>query len=295
MKKEISKYVEFDENAKISLAILQAYNYERVPDKFNVLFTMWETEDLPRNYVEGLKQADFIIVPCEHNKRLHQKYVDKPIEVCQEGCDTEIFKYKKREFPQNGKPFRFLWVGAPNPRKGYEEMAFICQMVKDVPGIEIYLKTTMTDRFEVRGNVIFDSRNISIEEMVNLYHSANCFVLPSRGEGWGLTLVEAMSTGLPCIAPRHTGIADFFDDYVGYTVKWELKEIDLPHYNLKTSCPFPDPFDIFHRMVYVVKNYKEALQKGKKASERVRNKFTWEKAGLRLYEILKEVERKYIN
>ena len=35
--------------------------------------------------------------------------------------------------------------------------------------------------------------------MPSLYKSADCFVLPSRGEGWGRPQVEAMAMGLPLI------------------------------------------------------------------------------------------------
>jgi glycosyltransferase involved in cell wall biosynthesis len=36
-------------------------------------------------------------------------------------------------------------------------------------------------------------------DMPQLYKSADAFVLPSRGEGWGLPLMEAMAMELPTI------------------------------------------------------------------------------------------------
>ncbi len=36
-------------------------------------------------------------------------------------------------------------------------------------------------------------------DMPSLYKSVDCFVLPSRGEGWGRPQVEAMAMGLPLI------------------------------------------------------------------------------------------------
>jgi len=291
MKEHLSKMVEFSDDAPIALTVLNPENYEPIPNKFNALFTMFEMEDLPERWIERINKADFLIVPCEHNKKLFRRYTDLPIEVCHEGADVDRFTYVKREYPfHNGKKFRFLWVGAPNPRKGYEEMALICEALKDLKEIEIYLKTSVSNKIETRGNVIFDSRNIPIDELVKLYHSAHAFILPSRGEGWGLTLTEAMATGLPCIAPKHTGMADFFDDYVGYTVRWSLRPVDLLVYDLKTTCPFPDVPDIISRMKEIIANYKEALQKGKKAAERIRNRYTWPKAAERLVEILKNIK-----
>ena len=38
-----------------------------------------------------------------------------------------------------------------------------------------------------------------------LYGTSDAFVLPTRGEGWGLPIVEAMAMGLPVIATNHSG------------------------------------------------------------------------------------------
>lgn len=35
--------------------------------------------------------------------------------------------------------------------------------------------------------------------MPSLYKAADAFVLPSRGEGWGIPYMEAMAMGLPTI------------------------------------------------------------------------------------------------
>ena len=39
----------------------------------------------------------------------------------------------------------------------------------------------------------------------NLYAAADAFVLPTRGEGWGLPIAEAMAMALPVIATNWSG------------------------------------------------------------------------------------------
>jgi len=38
-----------------------------------------------------------------------------------------------------------------------------------------------------------------------MYHSADAFVLPTRGEGWGVPIAEAMSMALPVIVTNFSG------------------------------------------------------------------------------------------
>ena len=47
--------------------------------------------------------------------------------------------------------------------------------------------------------VIFAGR-IAEEEKVAHYHLADAYVMPSRGEGFGIVILEAMACGLPTLA-----------------------------------------------------------------------------------------------
>jgi glycosyltransferase involved in cell wall biosynthesis len=48
---------------------------------------------------------------------------------------------------------------------------------------------------------------------------ANCFVLPSHAENFGVVLIEALSTGLPVISTRCGGPEDIIDDRVGILLR----------------------------------------------------------------------------
>ena len=43
---------------------------------------------------------------------------------------------------------------------------------------------------------------------MDIYSSADCFILPSKREALGLSLIEAMSCSLPCIASDLPGIKE---------------------------------------------------------------------------------------
>lgn len=55
-------------------------------------------------------------------------------------------------------------------------------------------------------------------KLVDLYNKADCFVLPSRFETFGVVYAEALCTGTPVISTRNGGIDDIFEDGCGYLV-----------------------------------------------------------------------------
>lgn len=300
----VEKIVTVTEEADDSLIMIAPEFYSmRIPGKVNWLFTMFEGS-IPEEYLIPVKRADYIITPTTWVKDLFDSHLKGSREVFVVPCGvSHRFNYKKRKLPNN-KPFRFLWIGAPNPRKGWEEIIAVWHSYgfEDNPDVELYLKTTGVHQNLPRKmkNVILNPDKLSEKELIKLYHSAHCFLFPSRGEGFGFTLAEAMATGCPCIASNYSGHTDFFDEEVGFpinrmidsTAKIDRRGIfnsNVPQKVLEIKIKMPDVNELAEKMVYVFCNYKEALTKGRKAHLRIKNKWTWERAARKLKEVILEV------
>jgi len=338
MRKYMQRYVDFDDSAEIALTLISADKFKPVPRKINVLFTMWEFMQLPQSYLDAMYFADAIVTPSSFCNQLFRKYTGKPVYTCWEGIEPELYPFYDRQKNYNGGKFRFLWVGAPNPRKGYPFILEAVKVFEKAPNIEIYLKTTapqlregadikhifnevmkmdyseeklgnikkmvdempnkqLAGNLQVLGehkNIFMDTRKLSNDELRELYNSAHCFLLPTLGEGWGLTLCEAMATGCPSIATAVTGCADFFNESVGYPIKYSIQEQDLENYGLRADGFMPDTVDFIEQMMHVVTNYPEALRKGKAASERIHNKFTWDRSAQRMRDILTDIYQREV-
>lgn len=301
-------------------SIVPANNFERVEGKFNVLYTMYEATDIPKSWIPKLDGADLIVVPCEHNKRLFRRYTNKPIEVCLEGVLTDKFSYIERSFPKD-KPFRFLWFGATNQRKGFQYAIGAWRLLQIMyPDIsrhcELYMKTTQNvemervvgyengkpikevmpkERIFKTENAIVDTRKVSEEELTKIYHDSHCFLFPTMGEGFGLTLAEAMSTGLPCIYTPWSGCKDFCSKDVAYPLKFtmtkvvsQIARLDGNHINeCETHAASPDINHLVRRMVQVYSDYERALKKGKKAADKIRRDITWDISAKRFIDIIR--------
>uniref|UniRef100_A0A6V7QWH9 Uncharacterized protein n=1 Tax=Ananas comosus var. bracteatus TaxID=296719 RepID=A0A6V7QWH9_ANACO len=63
--------------------------------------------------------------------------------------------------------------------------------------------------------------HIPQSDLPRLYRAADAFVLPSRGEGWGRPIVEAMAMGLPVIATNWSGPTEYLTEENGYPLRVE--------------------------------------------------------------------------
>lgn len=66
------------------------------------------------------------------------------------------------------------------------------------------------------------SEHMSRAELRKLYHKANAFVLPTRGEGWGLPVVEAMASGLPVIVTNFSGPSSYLTELNSYPIPVQM-------------------------------------------------------------------------
>ncbi|MHC4253249.1 MAG: glycosyltransferase family protein, partial [Planctomycetota bacterium] len=191
--------VKIDPGAPIAVHVAPAQLFRPLEGRINILYTAWESTDLTPGFREGLSRADAIVVTARFLVDVVRRAVPgKPVSYCPLGVDADAFPFVERRAPSGRRRFRFLWLGAPNARKGWEVVreawrgyARLVAIGAAVPPAELYVKTSVTGRREgvpVRGApVVFDSRRLPRAELAKLYATAHAFLFPSFGEGFGLT------------------------------------------------------------------------------------------------------------
>jgi len=284
--------VTIDPDAPIALHHCPPHSFKPIPGKINVLWTAWEFSTLPPWETETLGQADAVFVTARFLADVFRQYVNCPVEYVQQGIDTSRFFPRPRSY--RPKPFRVLWVGAPNDRKGHQFVTTAWGAFAGNPRMELYLKTTGTGRFEQHGNIVFDSRDLPGEEMVRLYHSADLFAFPSMAEGFGFTLGEAMACGIPCIAPRHTSLADITTPHcilnLAYRETGERFKLELPgEGQFMVEAAEPDVNDLAPKIDWAYQHKAKARKIGRKGAAYIARNFTWRHAGRRLRAALRRV------
>lgn len=299
-RREDVRMVNTPEEADVAVSITMPTNYAPLPDVFNVLYTMYETSTLPNDWIIPLHTPDLLVVPNQHNRRLFRGYVKGvPIEVVGEGIDAERFTFHPRTKPTD-RPFTFLWIGASNPRKGYQHIAtawgLFCQRFPEIAQhCALVMKTTQDtkperlERYPValsngaQSMCFVDTRDYSLDELIELYRYSHAFLFPSMGEGWGLTLHEAMATGLPALYTNYSAMRDWVPRKYAWPLRFEMKKIrtlratpeggqEVHHYTYAASA---DVDQMVRKMAQVWSDYARAVELGAKASEHVRA-ITWD-------------------
>lgn len=270
--------------------------------KYRFGFSMFETDKLPAAKVWRGKDADIcnkltgLIVPSEHSKQLFSDIgVACPISVIPLGVDTSF--YTPIDRPQR-KPFTFLQLGNLSVRKNVAGVinAFLA-LYKDNPEVQLIIKTGgySVPEMEIAKNVKIVNERSLPEQIKQFYYDADCFVFPSRGEGFGLPPLEAMATGLPTIVADNSGMSDYIDDRYMYPIrKHTLKPtIGFPkEWGDVGNWYEPDYNELKSLMAYVYNNREEAKAKGMAASRYVSDNFSFDNTAKMIVELFEKLYNK---
>ena len=91
--------------------------------------------------------------------------------------------------------------------------------------IDTFLAGLGRSRSTVAPIIVIDDP-IPLADMPRLYATADAYVTPTRGEGWGRPIIEAMAAGLPVIATGWSGNTAFMTESNSFVLRSDLEQID---------------------------------------------------------------------
>lgn len=261
------------EMGKTTICLMPPKHLVSLPTN-TINFTMYEATGLPDGWVEKANaRAQEMFVPSQWCAEVFRDNgVEIPITVITGGIDPdECFLFDKRE---EDRPFTFMCLGDRGARKGFDiawtafYRAFgksndVRMVIKCRPASLPYLRM---DRSDPRTHLWRGE----VDNVSDIYANVDCFVFPTRGEGYGMPPREAAACGIPTIATEFSGTAN--------VANWgiPIKNYTMVDSELGGQWAFPSIDETVEHMKWVYENRKMAFERAREQALWLRQNETWQ-------------------
>jgi glycosyltransferase involved in cell wall biosynthesis len=199
----------------------------------------WEESGFPLEWADNFNEyLQGMTCLSRHVKKIMIDHgVTVPMSVCGAGIDhwERIKPDEQHQF--SGKAFRFLHVSSCFPRKGADILLEAYgQMFTHSDDVTLIIKTFPNPHNEVHQwladartkrddfpDVVIIEEDLTDAQLKFLYEQCHVLVAPSRAEGFGLPMAEAMLSGLAVITTGWGGQLDFCNEETAWLVDYSFE------------------------------------------------------------------------
>lgn len=250
-------------------------------DTIKIAYSMYEATKIPNEWVDILNSKfDAVIVPSSFLIEVYQNSgVQIPIFEIPLGLNLKPF-LKETLKQEKGEPLVFGNLSAGSDRKNHVMLirAF-AKAFGDDPGVQLRINARYCEK-EVRNeitkvitlldlkNIKFTQKPLTKRQYLEEFKRIDCYVSPSRGEGFSIQPREAMSLGIPVIATNNTGQIPVCASGLVEVVNSPIKQPALnpwgDYYGFNFDCHIDE---LVEAMKHIRDNYPAYLEKGQEARD----------------------------
>jgi glycosyltransferase involved in cell wall biosynthesis len=262
----------------------------------------WEYGSVPRAWVRAIEaNVDELWVPSEFARAVFRRagVINTNIEVVPNGFDPEVFNPRGPiSRPPGCRRFAFLFVGGAIRRKGIDVLLEAYRVAFDAgDDVTLILHLSGLAGSYQHNSLVANIRAVAADPqaphiqmlsdslddktMASLYRGCDALVLPYRGEGFGLPLLEAQACGKPVITNQQGPAREFCSEKTSYFISSrEVTVADDPPPLGPMAGDFtwfePDLGELIETMRQVCTHSRDASEKGRSAAQLVKRNFTWQ-------------------
>ena len=192
------------------------------PDNINVVFTTFESSELPGHWVRAINDRYHgCIVPHAAIREVFERSgVAVPVHVIQLGY-RRCPRRRATPSPATAAPFRVGFLGVPVRRKNLHLLYDACHGLRPrIPELRLAIHVShLYDWVDARPLrrlravpwVEWSEGVKNEEELGRWYGELSCYAFPSSGEGWSFTPRESLYLGIPTVLtdiPVHRELAE---------------------------------------------------------------------------------------
>jgi glycosyltransferase involved in cell wall biosynthesis len=187
--------------------------------QYKIIYSMYETTEIPFSWRTPITQADEVWVPNTFNGHLFAEYNNK-IRMVPWGIDNTVFRPLKRE-KHDG--FVFGALGVQSHRKGTDILVSAFKRAfNGNPDVRLVIKTRDTKGMPPIDNPMVEviDEDWPEERVVRWLNDIDCLVQVSRSEGVGMPPLQAAFCGTPSLVTDWSGPTDYIDSQGIYPVRF---------------------------------------------------------------------------
>lgn len=285
------------------------HGLELLEGRTKIGYIAWEESIYPQMWVDEInKNLHGVMTISSFTKDvLIKSGVRIPITTVPIALDDELRRKATATYPlKSKKSFKFLHISTAKKRKGVDLLikAYYSAFTKE-DDVVLILKTTPNPDNTVDSLIkelktenspeieIINSSDLSEQDLLNLHKTANCEVYPSRAEGFGLPILEAMFHEVAVITTGYSGQMDFCTEENSFLIDYKLDYTrDSEMVNLGAQWAEPSVDHMAKLMKYVHKNFDSDLVQNKvKNAKETADKYTWENTAKNSLQFINEISQ----
>lgn len=252
---------------------------------YKIGFTYWETETLPRNWINNMLEMDELWTTSSWAEEVFKHSTGhKNVHSFKLGIDPLFNKFEGT--PEG--PFTFMHMGSPSTRKNTQMAvdAFL-KLFRGNSDYHLIIKSIGAPDARLKdsdgsllGSIYNHPQITVIDRIVNesylsrLYEKAHCFIYPTSGEGWGMMPFQSIAKGVPTICTDYSACKEYA--YLSIPLDYKLGDTNKYGIYADTQWAIPDFDDLCDKMLYVASNYHKEKEKVLKGSDYIHSNMTWD-------------------
>jgi len=276
------------------------WNKHRSRAKYKIGYFYWEADKLPPVWLKGLNSVNEIWAPCnlvrnackQAGFRGRIRVVPTPAETWYSNKKAVIPSGFSDDYMLSDEIFKFYSIFQWNERKGYKEL--LNSYYRTFTRNDKVVLIVKTNPLNINGNTrekikyeILDIKrrlnqkyyppvylmdDIIPEEHIQALHmTADCYISPHHGEGWGMPIHDAMLSGKQIITTKFGGVTEHLDNDSAHIINHTIGPVRnmawSSLYTNKQNWAYPKVNHLKKLMRDVYENHELYEEKGYKARE----------------------------
>ncbi|WP_425073754.1 glycosyltransferase family 4 protein [Sagittula sp. S175] len=199
---------------------------ERSPRSYRIGFWYWEFATIPDSFVDAARQCDEVWTATDFVAQALRARLDVPVRAILPSLELpDLPKRTKEDFGLSSERFVFLFTFSMMSVSERKNPLGLIQAFRSAfppdAAVEMVIKTSFGSKFPEQIAALHEAAKghririvdelWSYDKVLELTQVADAYVSLHRSEGLGLTMAEAMLSGIPVIATAYSGNMSFMD------------------------------------------------------------------------------------